>query len=264
MNALSKGAIIILLFFGIWFSLSRIDFVGVFGIKNIPAKTEKTLGDLLWKQLEITENIVYDDNVIKALDSLLLPLCEKNNIDRNSLKVHIIQKGEVNAFAFPDRRLVVYTDLILNCKNEEALLGILGHEIAHIEKNHVMKKLSKEIGLAALLSATGANSQIIMEVLRTLSSSAYDRNLEREADMESVKYLLNAEIDPRPFADFMYELSLDNSLHKYTYWISTHPESEARSQYILNYLKGRKIKSKKILSDKSWETFKQNVRDLSY
>lgn len=79
--------------------------------------------------------------------------------------------------------------------------------------------------------------------------------------MESVKYMLNAEIDPRPFADFMYELSLDNELHKYTYWVSTHPESEARAKYILNSLKGKKIKSKEILSKESWEDFKQKIKD---
>ena len=72
--------------------------------------------------------------------------------------------------------------------------------------------------------------------------------------------MLNASIDPRPFADFMYELSIDNELHKYTYWISTHPESEARAKYILNRIKDKKIKSKPILTDKNWERFKEQIR----
>ena len=48
-----------------------------------------------------------------------------------------------------------------------------------------MKKLSKEIGFSVLLSLTGANSSMIKEVISTLSSSAYDRNLEQEADLKS-------------------------------------------------------------------------------
>lgn len=264
MKTLTKIFFVILLFLGLWFGLSQIDFVKYFGIQNMSSRTEKTIGDLIWKEIERTEHVIYDNDITETLDSLILPLCKKNGIDRNSLKIHIVRKDEVNAFAFPDRRLVVYSGLILECKSEEALLGILGHEIAHIEKNHVMKKLSKEIGLATLLTATGANSQIVMEIFRTISSSAYDRSLEREADMQSVKYLLNAEIDPMPFADFMYELSLDNDFHKYTYWISTHPESEERSQYIMNFLKSKNIKSEKILSDNSWENFKQNIRDYHY
>ena len=264
MKTLTKIFFVVLLFLGLWFGLTQIDFVKYFGIQNMSSKTEKTIGDLIWKEIERTEHVIYDNDITETLDSLLLPLCKKNGIDRNSLKIHIVRKDEVNAFAFPDRRLVVYSGLILECKNEEALLGILGHEIAHIEKNHVMKKLSKEIGLATLLTATGANSQIVMEIFRTISSSAYDRSLEREADIQSVKYLLNAEIDPMPFADFMYELSLDNDFHKYTYWISTHPESEERSQYIMNFLKSKNIKSKEILSDNSWKNFKQNIRDYDY
>jgi predicted Zn-dependent protease len=264
MKTLTKIFFVILFFLGLWFGLSQIDFVKYFGIQNMSSKTEKTIGDLIWKEIERTEHVIYDYDITETLDSLILPLCKKNGIDRNSLKIHIVRKDEVNAFAFPDRRLVVYSGLILECKNEEALLGILGHEIAHIEKNHVMKKLSKEIGLATLLTATGANSQIVMEIFRTISSSAYDRSLEREADIQSVKYLLKAEIDPMPFADFMYELSLDNDFHKYTYWISTHPESEERSQYIKNFLKSKNIKSKEILSDNSWKNFKQNIRDYDY
>jgi hypothetical protein len=57
----------------------------------------------------------------------------------------------------------------------------------------------------------------------------------------------------------MYDLSLDNEMHKYTYLITTHPESENRAKYILNYLKGKKIKSKAILSKEVFNEFKENV-----
>lgn len=256
MKLITKAFVILISFFGMWLLLAQLDLEGFFGVKSIKSNTESTVGDLIWEQIENTEQIIYDVEITRKLDSLLLPLCKENNIERDSLKVHIIKKDEVNAFAMPDNHLIVYSGLITDCNSEEALLGVLGHEIAHIQNNHVMKKLSKEIGFSVLLSMTGANSQVIKEVLHTLSSSAYDRSLEREADMESVKYMLKAKIDPRPFADFMYELSVDNELHKYTYWISTHPESEDRAKYILNSLKGKKIKAEKIMSNKQWEDFK--------
>jgi beta-barrel assembly-enhancing protease len=260
MKTISKGLVVIALFFGVWMLLSQINFVKHFKVKEAKTGTEKTLGDIIWNEIEATETIIFDDSIVNTLDSLLLPICKENNIVRDSLKVHIIDKDEINAFAMPDNHLVVYTGLIKACKNEQALLGVLGHEIAHIEGNHVMKKLSKEIGLSVLLSiTTGANSTVISQIVKTLSSSAYDRSLETEADMESVKYMLNANIDPRPFADFLYELSLDNELHKYTYWVSTHPESEARAKTILNYLKTKKIKSKPILTNEAWEDFKNSI-----
>lgn len=260
-RTLIKGLGILVAFFGVWLLLAQIDFITIFKIKEAKSSTESGIGNIIWEQIEKTEDVVYNDSIVATLDSLLLPLCKKNFIERDSLKVHIIHKDEINAFAMPDNHLVVYTGLIKACKNEQALLGVLGHEIAHLEGNHVMKKLSKEIGFSVLLSLTGANSSMIKEVISTLSSSAYDRNLEQEADLKSVEYMMNAAIDPRPFADFMYELSIDNEMHKYTYWISTHPESEARAKYILNRIKGKKIKSKPILNKKSWEIFKQQIRD---
>tara|TARA_B110000503_G_scaffold142223_1_gene238312 strand:+ start:62 stop:850 length:789 start_codon:yes stop_codon:yes gene_type:complete len=261
MKILSRGIAILIAFFGIWLLLAQVDFVTFFKIKEIKSGTESSIGNLIWKQLKRTEDIIYNDSIVAALDSLLLPLCEENFIERDSLKVHIIDKDEINAFAMPDNHLVVYTGLIEASKNEQVLLGVLGHEIAHLEGNHVMKKLSKEIGFSVLLSITGANASVIKEVISSLSSSAYDRSLEQEADLKSVEYMMNASIDPRPFADFMYELSIDNELHKYTYWISTHPESEARAKYILNKIKGKKIKSTQILSDKSWARFKKQIED---
>jgi predicted Zn-dependent protease len=239
---------------------SQVDFVSFFEIEQNKVFAEDKIGDIIWDEIERNENVIYDDYIVSTLDSLLLPLCKANNIERDSLKVHIVKNSQVNAFAMPDNHLVVYSGLIEASKNEQALLGVLGHEMAHIEKNHVMKKLSKEIGFSVLVSmATGANGSQIAKVVNTLTSSAYDRSLEREADMESVRYMLKAKIDPRPFADFMYDLSLDNEMHKYTYLITTHPESENRAKYILNYLKGKKIKSKAILSKEVFNEFKENV-----
>ncbi|HBK82274.1 MAG TPA: peptidase M48 [Flavobacterium sp.] len=260
MKTLLKGLSVIIIFFGTWLSLSQLDFVSIFKIKEVKTSTESKLGGLIWKQIERTEEVIHNNSIVATLDSLLLPLCKENSIERDSLKVHIIKKDEVNAFAMPNNHLVIYTGLIEATKNEEALLGVLGHEIAHIEKNHVMKKLSKEIGFSVLLSITGSNATMIKEILKTISSSAYDRNLELEADIQSVNYMLNANINPKPFADFMYDLSIDNELHKYTYWITTHPESEERAKIILNKIKGKPTKSIKILTNKSWQNFKKQVK----
>jgi hypothetical protein len=49
-------------------------------------------------------------------------------------------------------------------------------------------------------------------------------------------------------------------MHKYTYLLTTHPESEDRAKYMLNYLKGKKIESKLILSKAAFENFKQKIK----
>lgn len=263
MKILFKGLSIVAAFFGMWFLLSQVDYITLFKIDKAKSATEKGVGDMIWDQIKTTEDIIVNDSITKTLDKLLKPLCKENDIERDSLKVHIIKKDEVNAFALPDGHLVVYTGLIEASKNEQALIGVLGHEIAHIENNHVMKKLSKEVGLSVLMSVTTGNNngKVMRELMHTLSSSAYDRSLEKEADMASVEYMLKAKVDPAPFADFLYEISFDKNLESALSWINSHPESEERAKYILEFIKGKKLDKKSMLSQREWEVFQESIKD---
>ncbi|WP_293892256.1 M48 family metallopeptidase [Flavobacterium sp.] len=258
---LLQAVLLVASFFLVWFGFSQVDFMKMFKVEKRTENMEHKLGDMIWKQIEDSEDIVTNDTIVKSLDKLLKPLCDANDIDQDSLKVHIIKKDEINAFALPNNHLVVYTGLIKDCKRQEALQGVLGHEIAHIENHHVMKKLSKEIGYSVLLTAAGGSKggQMAREILKTLSSSAYDRSLEKEADIASVKYMIEAKIDPRPMADFMYQMAQDIRIDKSMYWIADHPESEERAKYILEYIKGKKLKSNPTLSEKDWKTFQEQV-----
>ena len=257
------GFIILIAFFGLFLALSQVDFVSYFHVKEIRSSSENKIGDLIWEEISSTSDVISNDSITETLDKLIVPICEKNNIEKDSLKIHIVVNDDINAFALPDNHLVVFTGLIKECKNQEALQGVLGHEIAHIANNHVMKKLSKEIGLSVLLSATtgGKGSAVVKEILKSLSSSAYDRTLEKEADMVSVDYLLKADINPEPFADFMFELAQQKDLSDSLYWISSHPESEERAKYILEYLKDKKYKKTPTISEINWDNYKKWVAE---
>jgi predicted Zn-dependent protease len=258
-----QGLFILALFFGIWFGLSKVDFVGIMQIEKNTTSAENKIGDLIWDNINETEDVITNDSIVKTLDSLIAPICKANKIERDSLKIHIVKNDEVNAFALPNNHLVIYTGLLLDCKKQEAAQGVIGHEIAHIENNHVMKKLSKEVGLTVLLTAAsgGKGGEIIKEIFKTLSSSAYDRTLEKEADMESVNYLLKANINPEPMADFMFQLAQQEVLPNAFSWISTHPESEERAKYILDYLKGKKYQKKQSISETNWVVFQEKIKN---
>lgn len=225
------------LLLGTWLLLSQIDWMKLFKVEQTTQNTEEKVGDLFWDLLRKTETEINNPAVVNAVDSMVTFVCDKNHIDRESIKVHILEKDEVNAFALPNNHLVVYSGLIQECEIQAELYGVLCHEIAHMEKNHVMNKLVKEIGLSVLISiSTGnSNSEVMKSALKQLSSSAYDRSLETEADLTAVEYLINAGIDPQPFANFLYRLSDETkNLPSQIYWISTHPESKARAEEIIH------------------------------
>jgi len=258
-KTLLQGLLLIGCFFGLFFALQQVDFVTLFKVKKISDTTEKKLGELLWETIESTETVVKNDSVNELVDKIIFRITDKNNIDRDAINVHIVEKDEINAFAMPGDHLVIYTGLIANCDNESELAGVICHEIAHIRKSHVMKKLVKEIGLTALISiTTGGNSpQLVKKLAKELSSKAYDRELETEADLVGVDYMIKAELDPAKLADFLYKLASSDYLPEEFYWVSTHPESKERAKEILQYIKGDKLVKKPILSETEWNYLKK-------
>ncbi len=72
-----------------------------------------------------------------------------------------------------------------------------------------MNKLVEEVGLSTLITLTTGNScsDMIKETAKSLSSTAFDRSLEKDADIKSVDYLIKAKINPEPFTNFHYKLA---------------------------------------------------------
>jgi predicted Zn-dependent protease len=244
--------------------LSKIDWLTVFKVQKVTNKTEEKLGNLFWEIFQKTEKENKNPFVVNTIDSIVTQICTANKIQREIVKVHILNKDDINAFALPNGHLIVYTGLIINSDNQEELSGVICHEIAHINLNHVMKKLVKEIGLSVLISMTTGNggSEVIKETAKLLSSSAFDRSLEKEADIKAVDYLIKAKINPNPFADFLFKLSeIENDATQYLTWISTHPDSKERAEYIIEYSKDKKSNYSALISIATWEKLKENLKE---
>ena len=252
-----------MLFLIVLFSFSRVDWLSVFDLRE--TVIEEKLGDMYWDLYSGSAVFLESDTVLAPLDSLLSHLCEANDIERDKIKLHVVQSNEVNAFAFPDNHLVVFTSLIAKCENQEELCGVMAHEIAHMQKGHFMKKLVKEVGLSALvgMASGGQSGEVLRSTAKLLSSTAYDRTLESEADKTAVFYLLQSGINPEPFGEFLFRLSKEEELPSLTEWVSTHPDSEKRSIQICNWAKegSNNIRFVKILSMKTWKTLQQAVSD---
>jgi predicted Zn-dependent protease len=263
-RAIIQGTATILLFFGAWFALKQIDWMAMFKVEQATDKTEQKIGELIWEFYKKNEKTIDTPYLVGAMDSIVARICKENEIDVQKIKIHILEKDEINAFALPNGHLVVYSGLILNSDNQEELTGVICHEIAHIELNHVMKKLVKEIGLSVIISMTTGNGSAegIKKAAKMLSSSAFDRSLEKEADIKAVEYLTNAKVNPEPFANFLYKLSeKEQESAKYFTWISTHPDSRERAEYIIQYSKKNKVEYKPIVTVDTWKKVKDALKN---
>ena len=250
---------IVIGFFALWFLLSRIDWMDVLEVNKKTDKTEEKIGELYVDLIKQNETLIKADSLIQPILDIIDQIKSANDIDLD-VKLHVIDKDDVNAFAIPDDNLVLFTGLIEECQSPEELAGVLGHELAHMTKNHVMKKLVKEVGLSVLLSmSSGGNGSVIQETFKSLTSSAYDRSLESEADQISVEYLQNADIDSRPFAEFLFRLSLDEDERlQHLQLMSSHPVSEERAKSILDNLLFDEGSLRPLMTLEKWNSFKEN------
>jgi predicted Zn-dependent protease len=256
-------AAIVLAFFAVWFVLRQINFVSEDDLKKFSKASERKLSELILETIE-DRHSDFDQRKIKSyIDSIGYRVCVKNDIPFDSIKIHIIYNGEVNAFALPDRNMVIYTGLIENAKSAEEVAGVMAHEIGHMEKDHVMKKLAKEIGISMLFVIVGGseNLEVLNEAGRTLSSTAFDRSQEREADAFAVDALAKAEIDTEPFGNFLFRLSMGKGdIPEELIWISTHPDSKERAAEVFKRKKEFTYTPNPVLNT-SWEFVTSLVKD---
>ncbi len=252
----------IVLFFTVWFCLAQFDWMKILKVQQVTETTEKKLGDLFWEYYSKNETIVELAEVINPIDTLLSRICKSNDLDKSKIILHIVKNDLSNAFALPDGHLVLYTGLIRETENESQLSGVICHEIAHIELDHIMKKLVKEVGLSIILTTTtgAGGTEMIKEMAKLLSSSAYDRSLEKDADLKAVDYMSKSNLDAKEFANLLFTMSLDESAFQSNLsWISTHPNTEGRSEYILKYGKEKHTKVHAILHKSTWSTLQSSL-----
>jgi predicted Zn-dependent protease len=225
---------IVIAFGGCYYVYSKINWSGLFGVKKITENVDEQLGDVFWKSYSAEMEEVKDSKIVDPIQQMVRDLCSENNIASSSINVHVVENKEINAFAMPGRHLVVHTGLIDFADHQEEIAGVIAHEIAHIESGHVVKKLGKEIGLSILMNLTlgDIGGEVVRNALSTITSTAYDRSLEKEADLKAVDYMVAAKMNPTYLASFLEKLDKQSKMPEVLQWVSTHPDSKERVRYI--------------------------------
>ena len=225
---------IVIAFGGCYYVYSKINWSGLFGVKKITENLDEQLGDVFWKSYSAEMVEVKDTKIVEPIQQMVSNICSENKIAPSTINVHVVENKEINAFAMPGRHLVLHTGLIDFADNQEEIAGVIAHEIAHIESGHVVKKLGKEIGLSILMNLTlgDIGGEVVRNALSTITSTAYDRSLEKEADLKAVDYMVAAKLNPTYLASFLEKLDKESQTPEVLQWVSTHPDSKVRVRYI--------------------------------
>jgi beta-barrel assembly-enhancing protease len=251
-------------FLAVWFSIGRIDFVKMLNIAQMTRDSERKLSDFILESMRRGNSELDADPARIAIGKIKKRICEANGIDDGSMTLHILIKDDINAFALPGRHLVIHTGLIRYCRNPEELSGVVAHEMAHIERNHVMKKLTKEISLSMLTLMAGGEygGEIGRQTLKLLSSTAFDRDQEREADLAAVQMMAKADIDPERLANLFFRLTQEKKSIAISFeWLNTHPNAQDRSAEILKLRKKESYTARPIFDREEWDELQACVEE---
>jgi predicted Zn-dependent protease len=161
----------------------------------------------------------------------------------------------VNAFCTPGGYIYIYTGLLRFVESKAELASIMGHEMAHADKRHGTRQLTKQMGIQLLLQflAGDAGPGLLAEITANLLSLRYSRAYEREADAASVAYLCNAGY-PANSGELFFKhiLKKDNAFRLQL--LSTHPNPEERIISI-NQLASQKSCSQKLKLPTQYHTY---------
>jgi predicted Zn-dependent protease len=224
----------------IWIAILAILFSGTATLTMTPSRVdaglisrseEVKLGRDAAREIEAKYR-TYTDPRVTAIGNRLVRVSDRRDIDYT---FKVIDRDEVNAISLPGGYIYIYRGLLRQIGNDDdALAGVMAHEVAHITERHSVKQVEKSMGTNLLLELlTRGKTRQYAGIAANLLALKFGRGDEYEADEVGVTYMDRAGYDPRGLARFFRILESSEGRGGNTIsWLRTHPNSGARAQRV--------------------------------
>ncbi|HUW18396.1 MAG TPA: M48 family metallopeptidase [Sedimentisphaerales bacterium] len=157
---------------------------------------------------------------------------------------NLVEDPNVNAWAMPGGKVVVYTGLLPVAQNDAGLSVVLGHEIAHAFAKHGAERMSQgllvEFGGMALSQALAKSPTGTKDLfMRSYGIGTqvgillpYSRVQESEADRLGLIFMAMAGYNPNEAVSFWQRMSASQKGPRPPEILSTHPADSTRIRNI--------------------------------
>ena len=155
----------------------------------------------------------------------------------------VLESSILNAFAAPGGYIFISRGLLSLLENESQLACVLAHEIAHVEKRHVLKATQKarlaQAAIPGYLRATAKNASYLSQISELsidLLWKGLSREDELEADRRGYELAALSGYDPASFFKVLSALKARNGAAgdhpELRFLLSTHPKIEDRMEQL--------------------------------
>jgi predicted Zn-dependent protease len=147
---------------------------------------------------------------------------------------HVVDSDEVNAFAAPAGYVFVTTGALRLMRSEAQLVGVLGHEVAHVVRHHALDGIRKGLvaqGVTVGVLGEDASqlAQLGAKLAATLVLKHADRGQELESDSLGATWAYDMGYDPRELGVFLDTLARQvGEPAPWVAWLAEHPGSNDR------------------------------------
>lgn len=176
-----------------------------------------------------------------------------NRDSRFTHKVYLTD--EVNAFAMADGTIRIFAGL-MDMLDDDELLFVVGHEMGHVELEHIHEKLRLAYAANATRKAAAAVSGTIGEIARShlgafiqqIVTAQFSQHEERQADDYGLAFVRKNNTNPRSAVTALEKLATLGSSHTF---LSSHPAPDKRARRIAAQLEGKPIADEP--EDRGWQ-----------
>lgn len=153
------------------------------------------------------------------------------------IRVQAVQAPIMNAFALPGGAVMVTGPLIERTRTPDELSAVIAHEVAHVERRHVMQGMWRALGIGLVLDlvvggGSGGGQQAVL-LAGSFTNLSYDRAAEAEADLRGMQLLQALGLSSRGMAGFFERLAAKGEgpeAQRIRSLISSHPGSAERAR----------------------------------
>ena len=200
------------------------------------------------QQVLDNSGFVYRDAELQEyLNGIVKKLQPPETLATMSFRIVVLKDPHLNAFAYPNGVIYIYAGILARVDNEAQLATLLAHEMAHCTHRHALKvfrdfKRTKDRIAMLQKPEPTSNHEDLMALLgstRTAAVTGYSQDLETEADLTGLEFVLNAGYDlkeaPRLFEHLKRELVEEKA--REPFFFGTHPRLQKRIQNCKDFLR---------------------------
>jgi beta-barrel assembly-enhancing protease len=238
---------------------------------------EREVGEKLLYTIRSHYQLVDDPDISQYINNLGREVLKVAGIQYFDYRFFIVNNSEFNAFAAPSGLIFFYSGLISTMNSENELLSVMAHEIGHVSKRHLASRMEKgkivgiaSIGmaLAALALGSGAAAPTLMMGSLAAGQSAtlhFSRQDEEEADLLAYGWMDKMGRNPEGqerMLQTMRRIARYRS-EKMPQYLLTHPDSEARLDYVQSLLENEDKEKKDYTPVNEFEFLRCKYRIMS-